>query len=99
MAVPAHSEILDCATAQEWEAWLEVPAGRAGRLRRDGLAEIAAARADGRWSAADEPQRSMDPPLIWSPPWWPTVAIGRRLSNLTLELSKTMSNSASAVRQ
>jgi uncharacterized protein YdeI (YjbR/CyaY-like superfamily) len=30
----------------------------AGRMRRSGLAEVEAARADGRWAAAYEPQRS-----------------------------------------
>jgi uncharacterized protein YdeI (YjbR/CyaY-like superfamily) len=30
----------------------------AGRMRAPGLAEVAAARADGRWAAAYEPQRN-----------------------------------------
>ncbi|MGI5488608.1 YdeI/OmpD-associated family protein [Microtetraspora malaysiensis] len=34
----------------------------AGRMREPGLAEVAAARADGRWAAAYEPQRLADPP-------------------------------------
>ena len=34
----------------------------AGRLRRRGLAEVAAAKADGRWAAAYEPQRNIRVP-------------------------------------
>jgi uncharacterized protein YdeI (YjbR/CyaY-like superfamily) len=34
----------------------------AGRMRPPGLAQIDAARADGRWAAAYEPQRTAEPP-------------------------------------
>jgi uncharacterized protein YdeI (YjbR/CyaY-like superfamily) len=34
----------------------------AGRMRRGGLAEVEAARADGRWAAAYEPQRTAEVP-------------------------------------
>lgn len=34
----------------------------AGRLRPPGLAQVDAARADGRWAAAYEPQRTAEPP-------------------------------------
>ncbi|NUP04016.1 MAG: OmdA domain containing protein, partial [Nonomuraea sp.] len=34
----------------------------AGRMRAQGLAEVAAARADGRWAAAYESQRLTEPP-------------------------------------
>jgi uncharacterized protein YdeI (YjbR/CyaY-like superfamily) len=35
---------------------------RAGRMKPPGLVEIAAAKADGRWTAAYEPQRNVTPP-------------------------------------
>jgi len=49
-------------------AWSQVNVRRveqliaAGRMRPPGLAQIDAARADGRWAAAYEPQRTAEPP-------------------------------------
>ena len=49
-------------------AWSQVNVGKvdaliaAGRMRPPGLAQVEAARADGRWAAAYEPQRTAEPP-------------------------------------
>lgn len=49
-------------------AWSQVNVAKvdalvaAGRMRPPGLAQIDAARADGRWAAAYEPQRTAEPP-------------------------------------
>jgi uncharacterized protein YdeI (YjbR/CyaY-like superfamily) len=49
-------------------SWSKVNVGKvvaltaAGRMRPSGLAEVAAARADGRWAAAYEPQRTATVP-------------------------------------
>lgn len=41
----------------------------AGRMRPGGLAEVDAAKADGRWAAAYESQKEAGVPEVWRPPW------------------------------
>ncbi len=49
-------------------AWSQVNVGKvealiaAGRMRPPGLAQVEAARSDGRWAASYEPQRTAEPP-------------------------------------
>ena len=49
----------------------------AGRMRAPGLAQIEAAKTDGRWEAAYQPQRTAPIPRIWQPHWRATTVPDR----------------------
>jgi len=63
----------------------------AGRMRPASLAEVEAAKADGRWAAAYEPQRNA-PPHPTSPPPWRRARGRRALSGPSAEPGATLSS-------